>query len=153
MSQRINVITQYDDDDDDTGIPSSNTAVRVEETPPSHSAWVTRPRSVPSSAVTPRSLVQLSIFNERVLSSLVPKRAVEVSGYYKSDGSYVDGYTKYIRIRQAPRARNTRRVSVSCRRIAADVSPEERESRRLAAKLHFDDLIAYHERNYPRKQG
>ena len=73
-------------------------------------------------------------------------RRVEVRSHYKRSGEFVKSYVRYIcnDTMVTPRKCN-------CRNIASFVAPDDcKESQALAARLRFEETMAYHESNYPK---
>ena len=132
MASAPHVITQ--DDDDKTVIEVS---------------------SVPSTTTLkkrPKKFVQLSLHCKviRVRSSAIVtkfgKRNVVVQGHFRSDGSYVRGHVRQMRLGGVGRC-----APCIVHPFCDEESEDYRKSRALAVRLHFEDLMAMHERNYPKK--
>ena len=135
MSTVPHVITQYDDDE------AAEVALVVSTT---H-----------TNTQKEKRLVQMS------LSSMLVRRYgsggnfrrgyrnVVVKGHFRSNGSYVKEHVRQVRVQQGRHRQTTILTAFDVSRCN-ESNDDYRKSRALAAKLHFDDLIEMHNRNYPK---
>ena len=146
MSAIYNIITQDDgdiapasDDDIDDDIEDDETVIRPFLT----------------AATPPTRLVQLTLFREvvpapkfKTSGGVLNSKTVAVTGHYRKNGAYVKGYVRRITsIPNKPKRVPRRRSSLRHARYA-DI--ECVATRKLVARLHFEELMAMHERNYPK---
>ena len=146
MSSHYNVITQEEDDLYNNIYDSGDDDI-LDYPPPviSGNATVATPK---------KKLVQITLFREVVASgrasATIPgsKKYIKVAGHYRRDGTYVQAHICCVSASTGSVSKRDR--NRSARNIVVDASPEYIASRRLAARLHFEELMAMHDRNYPK---